>query len=104
MFPRRCEASEPVLRAGLAGAILGIGLRIDGGTQLLGNLGTEVGDRALDLPQKALQLIFLRWLSLVLGLLVLLVLLRGSAMALAAISVRVLIRILVARLYETLLD
>lgn len=53
VFPRRSETSEPVLRVGVAGAILRIGLRINGGTQCLGNIGTEIGDRPLELPQKS---------------------------------------------------
>lgn len=80
----------------LAGTILGIGLGIDGGAQFLGNLGAEISDSALDLSQEAGQFVVFRWLSLVVGLLILsllvrrLLVLQGScAVALTAVSVRV---------------
>lgn len=69
MFSWGREAPKAVFGAGLAGTILRVGLGINGGTQLCGELGTEVGDSSLDLPQEPMDLIIflgLSWVSLVL--------------------------------------
>lgn len=65
------ETPETMLGAGLAVAILRIGLWVDGGPQPLGRFGTKVGDGSLDLSQKAMDLVILGWLALILWLLVL---------------------------------
>lgn len=86
-----------MLGGGLAGAILGVGLWINGGTNLLSELVPKVGDGTLDLVQEPAYLVFFRWVYLILGLLLilLLVLLRGPVGALAAVSVGVLVLVLV---------
>jgi hypothetical protein len=53
VFARRSKATEAVLGGGLAGAILGVGLWINGGTNLLRELGTDLGDGTLNLVQEA---------------------------------------------------
>ena len=97
MFARRSKAAKAVLGGGLAGAILGVGLWINGGTNLLSELVTKVGNGTLDLVKEPAYLVFFRWVFLVLGLLLilLLVLLGGPAGALAAVSIGVLVLVLV---------
>lgn len=53
-----------------------IGLRIDSVAQLLCHIGTQVGHSALDFPQEASDLVFLRGPSMVLVALALAVVLR----------------------------
>lgn len=102
MFTGRSKATETVVGAGLAGAILGISLRVDGGTNLLSELVTEFGNGTLDLIQEPAYFILLRWVFLVLGLLLILrlLLLRGRAGVLATVTIGVLVLFLLVRAGE----
>ena len=97
VFTGRSKTTEAVLGGRLAGTILGVGLRVDGGTNFLSEVVTEFGNGTLDLIQEPAYFILLRRVFLVLGLLlILLLLLRGRARALATVSIGVLILILSA--------
>lgn len=59
MFSGWSETAEAVLCGGLGGPILGVGLWINGGSDLASQVGTEISHSTLDLAQEALKFILL---------------------------------------------
>lgn len=71
MFPGRSEATKSMLCVGFAGAILGIRLWIDRGTDLLGKFRTKLGHSTLQFSQQTGQFVFLLRLSVIVRVLLL---------------------------------
>jgi hypothetical protein len=83
MLTGRSKATEPILCIGLGWTVLGICFRIDGCTNLRCKFGTKLGHGTLKLTQETGEFIFLRWVAMVVGIL----LLSACTLALLTLSV-----------------